>query len=222
VRRRTLTSQSESTASREDHKTVDKELPLDQWLRARYFECLWLGEHHFPLADFPLALNQLLRRGRELHDHASASTSDDNAFKAADAAEKGAVAAIEAIASLLPSKSAIQQKFRQDFTAEGRLEAMLGMTTVASSGDSQENKYSRLGGDEEDFNVKAALSSGQGSLIAAEVRRASELRSSQAAEQESQLNDSLDQAALATKNDSSLSRGMKLRDQWLAAIERRE
>lgn len=226
VKGRLLTSQSTTLAGDYSTESLEDQLPLAQWLRARYFECLWLGEHHFPLADFPLVLNQLLRRARELHTHADASDDYDNGPKAANLAEKGAVAAIEAIASLLPSKSAIQQKFREDFTAEGRLEAMLGINNSASSVESQKTRAACNGGGEEDFSVKAALSSGQGSLVAAEVRRASELRPLQAAEQGSQLSDSTGQhinAGLSTtRTDSSLSRELKLRDQWLTAIERRE
>ncbi|PWN21966.1 hypothetical protein BCV69DRAFT_161354 [Microstroma glucosiphilum] len=203
VRRRILTAQSEVAASCDDWKTIDEELPLDRWLRARYFECLWLGEHHFPLADFPLVLNQLLKRSRKHQGSADALETHDNTLNT--------------------------QKFRHGYTAEGRLEALLGPGTWASSAVSQENRSSLIGGEEEDVSVKTALISGQGSLVAAEVRRAWELRLLRTAERESQLSKptdppggSLDESALAANINSSSSSGYKLRDQWLAAIERRE
>ncbi|CAO1625713.1 unnamed protein product [Parajaminaea phylloscopi] len=176
---------------------LQERCPEEQLLRRCYLECLWLGEHHFPLTTFPQAFDRLPR-----------------AFNGDGGALTAAKVSLDALATLLRGRDALQRKYRTEIPAAlgqaadpNRLESYMSESLSAAPGIDR----CELG------LIVKALQSGAGAAVAAEMRS----KLSPPAPQLELQDEELGQPLTVAPSEPPL-RSSKLQVEWLNAIERRE
>lgn len=192
-------------ASSHNSPSQDRNVPRSKvaYLRQCYFECLWLGEWHFPLATFPPVFDTLLRV--ETQDVAN---SKDARATALDDAQ----ASLEALAGLVRGRGAIAHRYRESIPAA--LEAASAMPGFSASCSSLAEALSE---DPLEAHVMiAALESGPGATVAKE-QGLKPLEKAQSTDSQP-----ADDSQLRESSAESSRRPHKLRNEWLHAIERRE
>lgn len=165
------------------------------FLRKQYLQCLWLGERFYPLASFPLALDTSRKIREGVAD--------------GDASLKTAETCLDALSRLYRSPSSLQQRYRKGLPQSLEQPCLLNFL------DGVTNDSTVVLGDnsEEAECILAALRSGSGSAVSAEIRDSSPQHSLESQSQEGSIN---------IHTDASVSKRIKLRNEWLSAIERRE
>lgn len=207
---------------------------LSSFLQARYLECLWLGERFFPLASFVGVFAQAQGMAMAGAGNRPASPTPTAASPAAESAHR----VLLALSSLFKPREHVQRKYRE--VAPRRLEAfVLGEGPSESPTHSPDPDFCS----EEVELIRTALRSGPGSLVADEIETAARRRrrreeherieASRRAEsgspadggsqsQTQAIGLSQSQGAREGSSQSEREAKLKLRDEWLAAIERRE
>lgn len=168
-------------------------------LQRRYLECLWLGEAYFPLAAFPLLFRAIL----EGHLITSDGCSSDK--------HTCASRLWLAITELLLPAGAVQSRYRQKLPRA--VDSM-----ICSDPASQTQEVDST----EEQVLRAALNSGPAAIVGNEIRQSIAKREEALRQRESLVESQLELPESQQDRPAIDELKTPLKDEWLAAIERRE